>query len=111
MPNGGRLRLAAASAAVGSSSLVEDTGVGIPPEQLGRIFELYFTTKESGSGIGLSMVYRTVQLHDGDIEVAVRAGKGDDVSADAASRPSRTRAPTPSQILGLSHNRRASAGS
>ena len=41
---------------------VEDTGVGIPPENLGRIFDLYFTTKDTGTGIGLSMVYRIVQL-------------------------------------------------
>jgi signal transduction histidine kinase len=55
---------------------VEDTGVGIPPENLGRIFDLYFTTKEKGSGIGLSMVYRIVQLHDGDIEVQSTPGAG-----------------------------------
>ncbi len=56
--------------------MFEDTGVGIPPEHLQRIFDLYFTTRESGSGIGLSMVYRTVQLHDGDIEVQSIPGRG-----------------------------------
>lgn len=55
---------------------VEDTGVGIPPEHLGRIFDLYFTTKEKGSGIGLSMVYRIVQLHDGEVEVQSTPGRG-----------------------------------
>jgi len=55
---------------------VEDTGVGIKPEHLQRIFDLYFTTREKGSGIGLSMVYRTVQLHDGDIEVQSTPGVG-----------------------------------
>ena len=54
----------------------EDTGVGIPPEHLARIFDLYFTTKEHGSGIGLSLVYRTVQLHDGEIEVQSVPGRG-----------------------------------
>jgi len=53
-----------------------DTGVGIRPEHLQRIFDLYFTTKENGSGIGLSMVYRTVQMHDGDIEVQSTPGGG-----------------------------------
>jgi signal transduction histidine kinase len=43
---------------------------------LGRIFDLYFTTREKGSGIGLSMVYRTVQLHDGEIEVQSTPGVG-----------------------------------
>ena len=54
----------------------EDTGVGIAPENLEHIFDLYFTTKEHGSGIGLAMVYRTIQLHDGDIEVESVLGKG-----------------------------------
>ena len=54
----------------------EDTGVGITPEHLARIFDLYFTTKEHGSGIGLSLVYRTVQLHDGEIEVQSTPGHG-----------------------------------
>ena len=56
--------------------VVEDTGVGIPPEHLQRIFDLYFTTKEKGSGIGLSMVYRIVQLHDGEVEVQSTPGRG-----------------------------------
>jgi signal transduction histidine kinase len=55
---------------------VSDTGVGIDPEHLQRIFDLYFTTKETGSGIGLSMVYRTVQMHDGEIEVQSTPGSG-----------------------------------
>jgi signal transduction histidine kinase/HAMP domain-containing protein len=55
---------------------VEDTGVGIPPENLGRIFDLYFTTKQKGSGIGLSMVFRIVQLHDGEVEVQSTPGHG-----------------------------------
>ena len=53
-----------------------DTGRGIAPEHLKRIFDLYFTTKEQGSGIGLSMVYRTVQMHDGEIEVQSTPGMG-----------------------------------
>jgi signal transduction histidine kinase len=77
MPNGGRLRIAA-SARPGRRVQItfEDTGVGIPPEDLARIFDLYFTTKEYGSGIGLSLVYRTVQLLDGEIEVQSTPGRG-----------------------------------
>jgi two-component system, NtrC family, sensor kinase len=56
--------------------VIEDTGIGIPPENLSRIFDLYFTTKEKGSGIGLSMVFRIVQLHDGDVEVQSTPGHG-----------------------------------
>ena len=78
MPNGGRLRLAGAAVASGRrvEIVCEDTGHGIPPEHLDKIFNLYFTTKEGGSGIGLSMVYRTVQLHDGELEVQSTPGRG-----------------------------------
>ncbi len=77
MPEGGTLRMACRAAANRRVEIdVEDTGVGIPPEHLGRIFDLYFTTKEKGSGIGLSMVYRIVQLHDGEVEVQSTPGRG-----------------------------------
>jgi signal transduction histidine kinase len=77
MPGGGRLRIAGRTAGDRFVEVtVEDTGVGIPPEHLDKIFNLYFTTKTGGSGIGLSMVYRTVQLHDGEIEVQSSPGKG-----------------------------------
>ncbi len=77
MPQGGSLRFRGRPASDRRVSLaVEDTGVGIPPEHLSRIFDLYFTTRDNGSGIGLSMVYRTVQLHDGSIEVQSTPGHG-----------------------------------
>lgn len=77
MPNGGSLRIGCRPGARRTVEVdVEDTGEGIPPEHLGRIFDLYFTTKEKGSGIGLSMVYRIVQLHDGEIEVQSTPGRG-----------------------------------
>jgi signal transduction histidine kinase len=77
MPNGGALRLTCAATSKQRIEVrVEDTGVGIAPEHLGKIFDLYFTTKDSGTGIGLSMVYRIVQLHDGEIEVQSTPGRG-----------------------------------
>jgi len=77
MPEGGRLRISGAAVADSRVEVVfEDTGVGITPEHLEKIFDLYFTTKGAGSGIGLSVVYRTVQLHDGDIEVHSTPGHG-----------------------------------
>ena len=110
MPNGGRLRLAAGVRGGRIVLTVEDTGVGIPPEQLERIFDLYFTTKESGSGIGLSMVYRTIQLHDGDIEVESVPGRGTTFRLILPLAES-TQAVTPSQILGLSQTEVRPAGS
>jgi len=77
MPNGGSLRLVCAPAQRNRIEVrFEDTGVGIPPENLQKIFDLYFTTKHHGTGIGLSMVYRIVQLHDGEIEVQSTPGRG-----------------------------------
>jgi len=77
MPNGGSLQIRCEAARGRRVNITfADTGVGIKPEHLKRIFDLYFTTKERGSGIGLSMVYRTIQMHDGEIEVESTPGKG-----------------------------------
>ena len=77
MKHGGVLRIICAPASSQRVEVrVEDTGVGIKPEHLDKIFDLYFTTKDHGTGIGLSMVYRIVQLHDGDIEVESTPGRG-----------------------------------
>ena len=77
MPDGGTLRITCRTASRSRVEIdVEDTGVGIAPENLQKIFDLYFTTKEKGSGIGLSMVYRIVQLHDGEVEVQSTPGRG-----------------------------------
>jgi signal transduction histidine kinase/HAMP domain-containing protein len=76
MPSGGTLRISAEPRGGRVRIAFADSGVGIKPEHLNRIFDLYFTTREKGSGIGLSMVYRTVQLHDGEIEVESTEGQG-----------------------------------
>jgi signal transduction histidine kinase len=77
MPEGGTLRITCHPPRGGRVLIeVADTGVGIKPEHLGRIFDLYFSTKPKGSGIGLSMVFRTIQMHDGEIEVQSILGKG-----------------------------------
>jgi signal transduction histidine kinase len=77
MPSGGTLTLRARPVENEQVQIdVVDTGVGIEPKHLGKIFDLYFTTREQGSGLGLSMVYRTVQLHDGTIEVESSPGRG-----------------------------------
>jgi signal transduction histidine kinase len=77
MPTGGTLRIHCERTRRHRVAIdFSDTGVGIKPADLERIFDLYFTTKEKGSGIGLSMVYRTVQMHDGEVEVQSTPGAG-----------------------------------
>ena len=55
---------------------ISDEGVGIPPEHRDKIFNLYYSTKGKGSGIGLAMTYRVVQLHNGTIDFSSQAGQG-----------------------------------
>ena len=55
---------------------ISDTGPGIPPAKREKVFQLYFTTKEKGSGIGLAMTYRAVQLHNGTITFRTASGQG-----------------------------------
>ncbi len=55
---------------------VKDNGTGISADVLPSIFNLYFTTKQKGSGIGLAMVYRIVQMHGGTIDVASETAPG-----------------------------------
>lgn len=100
MPNGGRLEVtleqdsdnaessaqaSKANGAAGSGSRpatyaavlrVSDEGIGIPEDIRDKIFDLYFTTKIGGSGIGLAMTYRILQLHHGSVEVQSRQGRG-----------------------------------
>lgn len=77
MPKGGRLSVSCGTLPNRRVQVrVEDTGVGIAAENLTKIFELYYTTKERGTGVGLSMVYRTVQIHNGEIDVESTVGVG-----------------------------------
>jgi signal transduction histidine kinase len=76
MPEGGELHFDSAVHEDQAEIRIRDTGPGIPPEVREKIFRLYFTTKKEGSGIGLAMTYRVVQLHDGTIEVSSEPGEG-----------------------------------
>jgi len=56
--------------------VISDTGPGIPAEVQDKIFNLYFSTKENGSGIGLAMTFRVIQMHSGTIDFVSERGKG-----------------------------------
>lgn len=77
MEGGGRLEVETSRTAEGGVQIsVRDHGPGIPPEIREKIFNLYFTTKPKGSGIGLAQAFRAVQLHNGRIEVESEPGEG-----------------------------------
>ena len=77
MRGGGRLTLSARPAGDdGIDLVVSDEGVGMPPEVLARVFDLYFTTKSEGTGIGLAVVKQVAQLHGGRVELRSQPGEG-----------------------------------
>ena len=59
--------------------VVTDTGAGIPPADLEQIFVMYYTTKPGGSGIGLHLVRRVVDMHNGDVQILSQVGRGTSV--------------------------------
>lgn len=76
MPSGGQLFVALRRRAEMAEIEIRDTGRGIAPEHRQRIFQLFFTTRPGGSGIGLASTFRTVQLHNGSIEFESEVGRG-----------------------------------
>ncbi len=89
MPGGGTIRLTARNSSAGVEDApngpsvvitVEDTGAGIVEDDVGKIFDPYFTTKNGASGLGLSAAYSVIDDHGGHIEVASKPAKGTTVS-------------------------------
>jgi PAS domain S-box-containing protein len=76
MPGGGRLSVSLERRGEMAGIQIEDTGRGIAPEHSQRIFQLFFTTRPGGSGIGLASAFRTVQLHNGSIDFKSEVGRG-----------------------------------
>ncbi|MGA2278484.1 MAG: ATP-binding protein, partial [Terracidiphilus sp.] len=76
MPQGGRLEVFLDEDGMAAVLRVADQGPGIPDDVREKIFDLYFTTKSGGSGIGLAMTYRILQLHHGSVEVQSKSGQG-----------------------------------
>jgi signal transduction histidine kinase len=76
MPDGGRLRVVLEEDRKSAVLRIADEGTGISDEIRDKIFDLYFTTKSEGSGIGLAMTYRVLQLHHGSVEVQSNLNRG-----------------------------------
>ncbi len=76
MPDGGQLTVWIKPESSWVTIRVEDTGIGIAKENLSKIFSPFFTTKETGNGLGLAEVHKAIQAHQGWIEVQSEVGKG-----------------------------------
>jgi PAS domain S-box-containing protein len=76
MPGGGRLLISLDRRGDDAVIMVSDTGKGIPPEHRSRIFQLFYTTRKGGSGLGLATTFRIVQLHNGSIDFVSEVGRG-----------------------------------
>lgn len=76
MTRGGQLTLATGEGSEGVWVSVADTGSGIPQDQMGRIFEPFYTTRKKGTGLGLMIVQRIVRAHGGKLELESQVGKG-----------------------------------
>ena len=76
MPTGGQLRLVLSRRGEMAEITVGDTGKGIPVENRQKVFQLFFTTRPGGSGIGLASTFRIVQLHNGSIDFTSEVGRG-----------------------------------
>jgi signal transduction histidine kinase len=96
MPEGGAVTLRADPRPEGQIELsVRDQGTGIPPEDLDKVFRLYYTTKPDGNGIGLPLVYRAVQMHGGTVHVESAVGRGTTVIIDLPQLAAVAREATP----------------
>lgn len=76
MPEGGVLTVITEATDTEVFIRINDTGVGIPEENLSKIFEPYFTTKATGSGLGLTLVFKIIREHRGEITVKSRLNEG-----------------------------------
>jgi signal transduction histidine kinase len=99
MPAGGRIRIQARPAGGRIEVRIEDTGTGIPVEELKRIHEPFYTTKEGGFGLGLAICRSILWEAGGEMTIDSAPGKGTTVTvllpvAEAAA-PARAVAPAP----------------
>jgi signal transduction histidine kinase len=76
MPSGGSVKIALTHKQQRTVVTIADTGCGIAEKDLSRIFDIYYTTKPEGAGLGLMMVYDAIAEHGGKIEVASKLNKG-----------------------------------
>jgi two-component system sensor histidine kinase HydH len=86
MPDGGTLTVSAQAQRDRLELRVADTGPGIPREDLDRVFDPYFTTRNQGTGLGLATVRTVVEAHGGRVRIASEPGRGTEVTLDLPKR-------------------------
>ena len=86
-PAGGSISIESKGEAGRLEIAVRDTGEGIAPDLLGRVFDAFFTTREGGTGLGLPIARRIVEGHGGRLEVASRPGEGTTATLSLWVRP------------------------
>jgi len=79
MPDGGRLTLTVTPEPKGLRLTLQDTGVGIPPEDLPYLFDPFFSSKPEGTGMGLTKVHQVIRNHRGEIRITSKPGEGAEV--------------------------------
>ena len=80
MDQGGTLHIKIKSIKEGVEVIISDSGPGIPPEQMEKIFNYYYTTKEKGVGLGLPIAHRIIEAHRGQLKIESRVGSGTEVT-------------------------------
>jgi len=80
MEQGGVLRIEAHGIRDRVEVKISDSGTGIPPDQMEKIFNYYYTTKEKGVGLGLPIAHRIIEAHQGQLRVESQVGTGTEVT-------------------------------
>jgi signal transduction histidine kinase len=88
MDQGGNLRIETHPFKDRVDVVISDSGSGIPPDQMEKIFNYYYTTKEKGVGLGLPIAHRIIEAHGGQLKVESKAGVGTKVTITLPVHPS-----------------------
>jgi signal transduction histidine kinase len=99
MPDGGHLRIRVLGEATRAVIEISDTGVGIPPDEVEKVFRPFYSTKPTGTGLGLALAARIIAAHEGAVHVDSEPGRGTTVRVELPVAPADSRNAEGSQWL------------